>query len=123
MTNRVGRRQQEANKGQKQKPTTQKVTYSSLMKLPTEMPPQLMPPIRLPPIMLPASDSRLGRLPLSRLALVMFMEMGLVPTKESCRLRPMAGSKGPVVMAGLSSVMAGDAGFAESVDWKGVVLK
>lgn len=28
----------------------------------------------------------------------MFMEIGLVPTKESCRLRPMAESKGPVVM-------------------------
>lgn len=26
------------------------------------------------------------------------MEMGFAPTKESCRLRPMAESKGPVVM-------------------------
>lgn len=85
------------------------------MKLPTEMPPQLMPPIRLPPIILPARDSRLGRLPLSRLAFVIFMEMGLVPTKESCRLRPMAESKGPVVMAGLVSVVGFMAtGFAES---------
>lgn len=31
------------------------------------------------------------------------MEMGLVPTKESCRLRPMAESKGPVVMTSSSS--------------------
>lgn len=38
-------------------------TYSSLIKLPTDIPPQLMPPIRLPPIKLPARDSRLGRLP------------------------------------------------------------
>lgn len=47
---------------------------------------------------LPASDSRLGRLPWSRLGFWMFMEMGFAPTKESCRLRPMAESKGPVVM-------------------------
>lgn len=53
-----------------------------------------MPPIMLPPaIMLPARDSRRGRFEL------MFIAMGLVPTKESWRLRPMAGSKGPVVMA------------------------
>lgn len=74
------------------------LTYSSRMKLPTEIPPQLMPPIRLPAMRLPASDSRLGRLPWSRLGFCMFMEMGFAPTKESCRLRPMAESKGPVVM-------------------------
>lgn len=44
----------------------------------------------------------------------MFMEIGLVPTNESCRLRPMAESKGPVVMAGLCSVAGGmGTGFAE----------
>lgn len=73
-------------------------THSSRMKLPTEMPPQLMPPMRLPAMRLPASDSRLGRLPWSRLGFWMFMEIGFAPTKESCRLRPMAESKGPVVM-------------------------
>lgn len=34
----------------------------------------------------------------------MFMEMGFAPTKESCRLRPMAESKGPVVMVAGSVV-------------------
>lgn len=70
-------------------------TYSSRMKLPTEMPPQLMPPI-----MLPARDSRRARLAWSRLGLI--MEMGFAPalTKESLRLRPMAESRfGPVVMS------------------------
>lgn len=57
----------------------------------------------MPPMRLPARDSRLGRLPLSRLGLGMFMEMGLVPTKESWRLRLRAESKGPVVMVSSAS--------------------
>lgn len=52
---------QEDSRKEEQK-RTKKVTYSSLMKLPTERPPQLMPPIKLPPMKLPARDSRLGRL-------------------------------------------------------------
>lgn len=106
MTRKVVQRspKKEKKREGREKYQMESVTYSSLMKLPTEMPPQLMPPIKLPPIILPANDSRRGRLPLSRLAFVMFMEIGFVPTKESCRLRPMAESKGPVVMAGLVSV-------------------
>lgn len=71
-----------------------KVTYSSRMKLPTEMPPQLMPAIKLP-----AALSRRLRFTWSRLGLA--MEMGLAPalTNESCRVRlePEPNS-GPVVI-------------------------
>lgn len=42
------------------------------------------------------------------------MEMGFAPTKESCRLRPMAESKGPVVMvAGSAGVGLEGAGGPE----------
>jgi hypothetical protein len=71
------------------------VTYSSLTKLPKDMPPQLMPP----PIRLPARDSLLLRFALSP-RLELFIDMGLGPalTKES--RRPMDGSReGPVVMS------------------------
>ena len=70
-------------------------TYSSLMKLLTERPPQLMPP----PIKLPARLSRRTRLASPRLGLIMEMGLGPALTKESWRPRFMAASKGwPDVM-------------------------
>lgn len=69
-------------------------TYSSRMKLPTEIPPQL-----IPPIILPARLSRRARFACSRFGFA--MEMGFAPalTNESWRLRPVAEPKsGPVVI-------------------------
>lgn len=74
--------------------STSSRTYSSRIQLPTETPPQLMPPTRLP-----ASDSRRLFRALPSL-LGFFIDMGLAPAKESCRLLPMALSyPAPLIMA------------------------
>lgn len=67
---------------------------SSRIQLPTETPPQLMPCTRLP-----ARLSRLGR-PASFL-FAMFIDIGLVPLKESCLDLPIPESKVvvPLIMA------------------------
>ena len=77
-------------------------TYSSRIKLPTEIPPQLMPPI-----MLPARLSLRARLAWSRFGLIMEMGLGPALTNESLRLRLMAESRfGPVVMSTSEGLLA-----------------
>lgn len=66
-------------------------THSSRIQLPTETPPQLMPPTRLP--------ARLSLLGLSAFLFGLFMEIGLAPPKESCRVRPLGSWPEPLIMA------------------------
>lgn len=74
-------------------------TYSSLTKLPKDMPPQLTPPMRLS-----ASDSLRFLLTLSQFWLFMVMGLGPALTKESCRPWSMAeASRAPVGMLARSS--------------------
>jgi hypothetical protein len=88
-------------------------TYSSRMKLPTEMPPQL-----IPFIWLPAMLSRRARLP-SRLGFAVEIGRGPALTNESWRLRPsalMAASK-PLAMSTSEGLLRSSQSEKREVSW------